>query len=96
MPKFRLTKVTPDYDYPGVYVLQNYEFRSIYKLTHYAEECLRRLTSFEIEQIVDHHYEELCTYNFFDEVGLMFSESCPYYLKYHLSLASNDKEGPAE
>lgn len=106
MPKFVLTKVTPDYD-PGVYVVQNFAFQSIYKLTEYAAGCLRRLTSFEVNQVVDRHHKELCSYNFFNNLGLMFSEDCPYCMKYNLSLVSKTmgiysfsnediKEGPAE
>lgn len=88
MARFLLTKVTPDYDDPEVYVLQKYEFRSVHKLTQYAEECLRRLIPFVINQMVDRHYQEMCSYNYFCESGLEFSSSCPFYLKYHLSLVS--------
>lgn len=88
MAKYMLTKVAPVNDEPGMYTIKNYEFRSLEKLIDYASECLRRLISFEINQVAERRYVEICSYNFFDELGLMFSESCPKSLKYKLSLVS--------
>lgn len=89
MVKYRLTKITPDYDEPGVFDLTTQEFRSINVLTTHASDLFRRCISFQICQVTNGKCEEICSYNFFDVNGLTFTESCPELIKFAIKLTES-------